>query len=87
MLAIVSKGKWVKTILSPALLKWHNDDVSLSANSSKAFILTSWGRDKMAAISQMIFWCLLVKDKFCILIKNSLKFAPKGPIDNNPAPV
>ena len=23
--------------------------------------------------------------KFCILIKISLKFVPKGPIDNNPA--
>ena len=26
-----------------------------------------------------------MKEKFCILIKISLKFVPKGPIDNNPA--
>ena len=28
---------------------------------------------------------IFVKEKFCILIKLSLKFLPDGPIDNNPA--
>ena len=32
-----------------------------------------------------ILWCIFVNEKFCILIKISLKFVPKGPIDNNPA--
>ena len=32
-----------------------------------------------------IFICILVNEKFSILIKISLKFVPKGPIDNNPA--
>ena len=32
-----------------------------------------------------IFRCIFVNEKFCILIKVSLKFVPKGPIDNNPA--
>ena len=32
-----------------------------------------------------IFICIFVNEKFFILIKTSLKFAPKGPIDNNPA--
>ena len=32
-----------------------------------------------------IFWCIFMNDKFCILIKISLKFVPKGPIDNNSA--
>ena len=32
-----------------------------------------------------IFICIFVKEKFCILIKVSLKFIPKGPIENNPA--
>ena len=32
-----------------------------------------------------IFWCIFVNEKFCILIKFSLKFVPNGPIDNNPA--
>ena len=30
-----------------------------------------------------IFRCIFVNEKFCILIKISLKFVPKGPIDNN----
>ena len=32
-----------------------------------------------------IFRCICVNEKFCILIKISLKFVPKGPIDNKPA--
>ena len=38
----------------------------------------------MAAIRQTIFsYAFFVKEKFCILIKISLKFARKGQIDNN----
>ena len=29
--------------------------------------------------------CIFMNKKFCILIKISLKFVPKGPTDNNPA--
>ena len=29
-----------------------------------------------------IFRCIFMKEKFCILIKISLKFVPEGPIDN-----
>ena len=32
-----------------------------------------------------IFRCIFVNENFCILTKGSLKFVPKGPIDNNPA--
>ena len=32
-----------------------------------------------------IFRCIFVNEKFCILVKISLKFATKGPIDNIPA--
>ena len=32
-----------------------------------------------------IFRCIFMNEKFCILIKISLKFLPKFPIDNNPA--
>ena len=40
----------------------------------------------MAAIlADDIFRLIFVNEKFCILIKNSLKFVPKVPIDNNPA--
>ena len=31
-----------------------------------------------------IFRCIFVNEKFYILNKISLKFVPKGPIDNNP---
>ena len=41
----------------------------------------------MATISQMIFRCIFVNNKVCILIKFLLKFVPKGPIDNNPGVV
>ena len=32
-----------------------------------------------------MFRCIFVNEKFCILIESSLKFVPKGPIDDNPA--
>ena len=39
----------------------------------------------MAAIlADAIFRCIFVNEKLSNLIKISLKFVPKGPIDNNP---
>ena len=35
-------------------------------------------------VADNTFWCIFVNEKFCILITMSLKFIPKGPIDNNP---
>ena len=32
-----------------------------------------------------IFICIFVNEKYFILLKISLKFVPKSPIDNNPA--
>ena len=32
-----------------------------------------------------IFRCIFMNEKFCILVRISLKFVPKCPIDNNPA--
>ena len=43
--------------------------------------LTHWGRDKMAAI----FQCIFMNENIWIFIKISLKFVPKGPINNIPA--
>ena len=41
--------------------------------------------DKMAPIPvDNIFRCSFVNEKFFILIKNSLKFVPKVPINNDP---
>ena len=40
----------------------------------------------MAAIlADNIFKCIFLNEKFCILIRISLEFAPKGLIGNNPA--
>ena len=51
-------------------------------------LLTHPPLDKMAAIlADDIFRCIFMNEKFCILIKISLKFVPKGPIDNNQAVV
>ena len=49
-------------------------------------MLTHWGLDKMDAISQTTFssifyWMKMYELRF----KNSLKFVPKGPINNIPA--
>ena len=42
--------------------------------------------DNMAAIlADDNFKCIFLNEKFCILIRISLKLVPKGPIDNNPA--
>ena len=42
--------------------------------------------DKMVTIlADHIFICIFLNEKFCILIKISLKFVPQGPLHNNPA--
>ena len=46
--------------------------------------LTHLPLDKMAAVLH-IFRCIFMNEKFFIFIKISLKFVPKGHIDNNPA--
>ena len=38
-----------------------------------------------ATLADDIFRNIFVNENFCILIKISLNFVPKGPIDNNPA--
>ena len=59
--------------------------VSLSYASIRS-VLTHWGRDKMAAISQTIFFkFIFLNGNVWISIKISRKFVPKGPINNIPA--
>ena len=49
-------------------------------------LLTHWGRIKMAIVfADDIFKCIFLTEIFCIAIQISLKFIPKGPIDNMPA--
>ena len=46
----------------------------------------SWGRDKMADIFQTTFFkCIFLNENIWISNTISLKFVPKGPIDNNTA--
>ena len=47
--------------------------------------LTHWGRDKWPPFSRRLFKCIFLKENVRILIKISLKFVPKSPIDNMPA--
>ena len=35
-----------------------------------------------ATLADDVFKCIFVNEKFCILIKISLKFVPKGSFDN-----
>ena len=39
----------------------------------------------VAIFADNISKCIFINEKFCISIRISLKFVPKGPIDNNPA--
>ena len=49
----------------------NNDDSSPPGQNGRLFV-------------DDIFRCIFVNEMFCILIKISLKFVPKGPTDNNP---
>ena len=44
--------------------------------------LTYWGRDDIDSILQDIFKCIFFNENALILSKISLKFIPKGPINN-----
>ena len=57
-----------------------------TARISTAMVLThrSPGQNGLR-FADDISRCIFVNEKFCILIKISQKFVPKGPIDNNPA--
>ena len=57
-------------------------DYSQGSLTTSVEALTHLPLDKMAAIlADDIFTCILVNEKFYILIKISLKFVPKIPID------
>ena len=45
-------------------------------------LVTHWGPDKMAAIFQTTFWIFLLIKNARISIEMSVKFDPRGPINN-----
>ena len=47
--------------------------------------LTHWGRDKWPPFTDDIFKCIFLNENVLISIKISLKFVPKGQINNIPA--
>ena len=48
-------------------------------------VISSPSRQNGRNFTGDIFKCIFMNEKFWILIQISLKFVPKGPIDNNPA--
>ena len=57
----------------------------ISRTGLSILYLTHFPRQNGCHFADDILRCILVNEKFCIFIKISLKFVPKGPIDNNPA--
>ena len=53
--------------------------------SGTVYINTLRPRKDGRHIADDIFTCIFFNENCCILIKFSLKYVPKGPIDNNPA--
>ena len=88
-------------MLSPFLVHWRyhslaNNHQSFSHISIQNFLrhssinlpyisLTHWGQEKWPPFSRRHFQMHFLECKLLILIKISLKFAPKGPINNIPA--
>ena len=67
-----------KIILASIFLSFDPISVRVNINSSPP-------EKNGCHFADDIFRCIFVYEKFCILIKISLKFVLKGPIDNNPA--
>ena len=60
--------------------------ITASEITDNSTLLTHWGRDKMAAtLADATFKCKYVNENILVSIKISLKFVPKGPINNMPA--
>ena len=78
------------------VIKKHNN-VEITSNSGVkmlvfwimyehlSFFNSSPPGKKWPSFHRQYFKCNFVNEKFYILIEISLKFVPKGPIDNNPA--
>ena len=63
----------------------HAYDYNYSVVESKVWINSFPSGQNGCHFVDDIFRCISMNEKFCILIKISLKFVPKGPIDLKPA--
>ena len=80
MPAVAQKMAWLAPNRWQAII-WSNDyPVHWSMCHTASFPPDQNGR----RFADDTFSCIFVNEKFCILIKISLKFVPNGPIDNNP---
>ena len=78
----LNDGNWRHTM---PVIKGYGSRETLP-EITKIWVLTHLPLDKMAAIlADDIFRRIFVNEKFWTLIKNTLKFVAKVPIDNNPA--
>ena len=62
--------------------QYNNKTYTHTLTSHTVNSLTSWQNDPSFC---NVFRCIFENEKFCIFIKISLKFIPKGAIGNNPA--
>ena len=70
------------------LMLWHQFDVPMMVaiwDMFRHLLKRISSRQNGCCFADDIFICIFVNEKFCNLIKISLKFVPNGPIDNNPA--
>ena len=63
---------------------WHHDksQVSVKGNIYRSYLNSSPPGQNGRHFTDDNFKCIIVNEKFCILIEISLKFVPKCPIDN-----
>ena len=84
----ISSGCMIHCTLQKHNVNTMCHETSMTSSFVTIFIiLTHWGRDKMDAISQTTdtFKPIFVNENIRFLIKISLKFVPKVPINNIPA--
>ena len=86
MAAILSGPQCVKTIVEVNMgMSNYMPEFYVDVIYCSCLELTHWGREKMAAISETTFWNAFFNENVQISIEISLRFVPKGPINNIPA--
>ena len=66
-------------------LCWQSTEYQVEFNQSFVALNTLRPKQKGRHIADNIFKCIFFNENVWILIEISLKFVPKGPINNNPA--
>ena len=67
--------------------QWGWDKMAAILQTKRIFFKTLRPRQDGRHFADSIFKCIFFNENCCILIKLSLKYVRKGPIDNNPAMV